>query len=579
MTVTTLPSFAPAPPAIDDGVGLECFRIGPHVIGEQTPALIVAEIGMNHNGDVDRALRLVDTAAEVGADFAKFALRDPSRFSLTEREMYQVFDHCTVRGITPLCTPFDLTSVRSLERYGIAGYKVASADLTNHALLDAMADTGKPLLVSTGMSTESDIVDAVSRLRAAHARYVLLHCNSTYPAPFKDVNLLYLDRLMDLGGGPVGYSSHERGINVCIAAVARGAKVIEKHFTLDRTLEGDDHRISLLPDEFAAMVAGIRQVEEALGTAAERLPTHGERMNRVRMSTRVAAPAHIVGATRHAFRFRRSWGLPVRYHDFESISGRATPDFLEFHLSHEDMEQAPDTVFDQPIDLDLVVRSPVLFAGGHILDLAARDPRHRARSVRELQRVIDVTREMRRYFTRAAIPRVVASLGGISSDAPADRADRVTMYERIASSLGELDTSGVELLALTMPPFPWHRGGQLYCNLFVDAADTADFCRFTGMRLCFDVAHSQLAANHTGRPLSDWIATLGLFIEHLHIADAAGVDGVGLEIGDGDVDFAALAARLAAEVPHAGFTPAVWEGHRNDGEGFWIALETLEQWF
>ena len=104
-------------------------------------------------------------------------------------------------------------------------------------------------------------------------------------------------------------------------------------------------------------------------------------------------------------------------------------------------------------------------------------------------------------------------------------------------------------------------------------------CRFSGTRVCFDVAHSQLAANYAGRPLSHWVTTLGPFIEHLHIVDAAGVDGEGLQIGEGDVDFPALAAGLAANVPHASFIPEIWQGHVNDGEGFWVALERLEQWF
>jgi N-acetylneuraminate synthase len=285
-----------------------------------------------------------------------------------------------------------------------------------------------------------------------------------------------------------------------------------------------------------------------------------------------------VAATQDTFRFRRTWGLPVRFRDIRSLPAVANPDFVEIELSSDDLDTVPDVIVDQSFDLDLIVRSPVVFSGNHVLDLGARDARHRARSVREMQRVIDVTLEVKRYFGRATTPRVVASLGGISNDAPAPHADRTPMYERIASSLGELDASGVEVLAMTMPPFPWHRGGQVFCNLFVDATDTADFCRLSGMRLCFDVAHSQLAANHAGRPLSEWVRTLGPFIEHLHVGDAAGVDSDGLQIGDGDVDFPALATRLSTDVPHASFTPAIWQGEVNNGEGYWIALERLEQW-
>ena len=138
--------------------------------------------------------------------------------------------------------------------------------MTNHALLRHMASNGIPLVVSTGMATEAEIRETVDLLRGTGAAYALLHCQSTYPAPYKDVNLRYLRRLADIGQCPVGYSGHERGIHVPIAAVSLGAKIVEKHFTTDRDLEGNDHKVSLLPAEFTEMVQRIREVEEALGT-------------------------------------------------------------------------------------------------------------------------------------------------------------------------------------------------------------------------------------------------------------------------------------------------------------------------
>ena len=653
MSITTLPSYESASLLANPLFGE--VRIGPHLIGEGLPALVIAEIGLNHNGDVNLGKELIDAAVEAGADCAKFQMRDLSslysnagdaddlredlgsqytldiltRCSLSERDMNALFDHCKARGITPLCTPWDVVSVRALERYGMPGYKVASADLTNHGLLAALAATGKPLIVSTGMSTEDEIIDSVAVLRANRARFVLLHCNSTYPAPFKDINLRYLDRLAEIGGCPVGYSGHERGIHVAVAAVARGAKVVEKHITLDRAMEGNDHKISLLPGEFGDMVAAIRQVEEALGTTNERQVSQGERMNRVTLAksvviTRAARKGEVISpdmlevkspgrglqpnrlrdllgrtltrdmtpgdffypsdvdgteSTRRVFSFARPWGLPVRYHDFRSISRFANPDFLEFHMSFKDLDVPPADIFDRPMDMDLVVHSPDLFTGDHILDLAAADPKYRARSIRELQRAIDTTRELRPWFTGTATPRLVVSLGGFSADAPLPVAGRRALYERVASSLGELDATGVEILAQTLPPFPWYRGGQLFCNLFVDAEDTAEFCRFTGTKLCFDVAHSQLTANHRGRSLADFVRILGSHIRHLHIVDATGVDGEGIQVGEGDVDWPRLAADLRTYCPQASFIPEIWQGHVNDGEGFWVALERLEEWF
>ena len=291
--------------------------------------------------------------------------------------MFAAFDYCKERDILPLCTPWDLESLTLLEKYGMPAYKVASADLTNHDLLRALAKTGKPLICSTGMSTESEITETVSFLQRLGAMYALLHCNSTYPAPFKDVNLAYIDRLKELGDCPVGYSGHERDINVAIAAVAKGAKIIEKHFTLDKSMEGNDHKVSLLPEEFKAMLQGIRQVEEALGTAGERRLSQGELMNRETLAKSlvvncdlqvgqeitadmidVKSPGQglqpnrksdLIGLTvkrnmkagdffylsdlvqeqvqARNYKFKRPWGIPVRYHDFKTISVKNQPRF------------------------------------------------------------------------------------------------------------------------------------------------------------------------------------------------------------------------------------------------------------
>ena len=235
------------------------FKIGDFVLAPDKPAFLVAEIGNNHNGRIELAYRLVDKqllrvptaqsfkcaqcrnfivtgdASDPSEDLgAQYTLDLLSRFQLNIEDMLRVFDYCKERSILPLCTPWDNESLNVLEDYGMQAYKLASADLTNHELLDAIARTGKPLICSTGMSSESEISEAVRKLKQLDAKYVLLHCNSTYPAPFKDIHLNYLDRLSQIGDCLVGYSGHERGIAVAIAAVAKGAKVIEKHFTLDR---------------------------------------------------------------------------------------------------------------------------------------------------------------------------------------------------------------------------------------------------------------------------------------------------------------------------------------------------------
>lgn len=624
-------------------------------ISDESPAFVIAEIGINHNGSLDKARTLIDMAASAGADSAKFQMRhmdslyrnagNPDDASadlgsqytldilakslLSDDDMICAFDYCKERGVIPLCTPWDLASVEVLEEYGIPAYKVASADLTNHELLSVLAQTRKPLFVSTGMSTEEEIRESVGLLQRYGTSYVLLHCNSTYPAPFKDVNLKYLSRLRDIGNCLVGYSGHERGYAVPIAAVAMGAKVIEKHFTDDREQEGNDHKVSLLPHEFREMVQSVRHVEESMGSGALRLVTQGERMNRENLAKSVISTGEIkkgaeitpamlqvrspgkglqpnrmqelIGKlAKHDFapgdffypadlsidtveprryKFSRPYGIPVRYHDFAQLSSLAPLDFVEFHLSYKDMELDLHQFFDGAYDMDVVVHSPDLFAGDHIMNLAESDPAYRQRSVDELQRVIDQSREIKTHFTKSDRLAIVASLGGFSRNAPVSHEARKPMYDLVLDSLSKLDTDGVEMLPQTLPPFPWYLGGQLYCNLFVDAEDMVPFAEQSGLKFCFDISHSKLTCNHRKTSFKTFVDQIAPHTGHLHIVDAEGIDGEGVQVGDGEVDFALLAQQVNELCPDAWFIPEIWQGHKNDGEGFWIAFDRLERWF
>ena len=274
------------------------IRIGHRSIGTGQPCYVIAEVGNNHNGDFDRAIALVDAAVAAGADCAKFQMRKLDevyrasslsgkdddlaveytldllrRFELTTEQQRRVAAYCASKNIQYLCTPWDASSVATLETFGVQAYKVASADLTNLPLLAKLAATGKTLIVSTGMSTSDEIRAAAKFLDDRSAPYVLLHCQSTYPAALHNIHLRFMETLREIHPF-VGYSGHERGIAVSIGAVAMGAILIERHITLDREMEGPDHAASLEPEEFKALVSGIREVEDrarrkACGTRAQ----------------------------------------------------------------------------------------------------------------------------------------------------------------------------------------------------------------------------------------------------------------------------------------------------------------------
>lgn len=197
----------------------------------------------------------------------------------------------------------------------------------------------------------------------------------------------------------------------------------------------------------------------------------------------------------------------------------------------------------------------------------------------ELERVVNITRRLKRSFRGAARPLIIINAGGYTLNSPLAAALRGPLYDRIALSLKQVDAEGVEIIPQTMPPFPWHFGGQRFHNLFIDADDIVDYCRRHGARVCLDVSHSKLACTHTRSSFQEFLEKVGPFTAHLHIVDAQGVDGEGLQIEEGEIDFGAMAAVLDRTCPKAGFIPEIWQGHKNGGAGFWMGLERLEKYF
>ena len=242
---------------------------------------IIAEIGVNHNGDIGQAFRLMEAAKEAGADAVKFQLFDSLKLWGDERVRDLELDQSEITslkwkadsmGIDFLCTPFDRESLAFLVMLGVKQIKVASGMLRKHGFLDAVRETQLPVILSTGMATLSEIQETLNALgHNFPARYsapiTILHCTSAYPCPLEDVNLRALDAYLHQWGSRcrIGYSDHTSGITVAIAAVARGATVIEKHLTLDQDQDGPDHKASIEPHDFKRMVEAIREVDQCLG--------------------------------------------------------------------------------------------------------------------------------------------------------------------------------------------------------------------------------------------------------------------------------------------------------------------------
>lgn len=285
--------------------------------------IIIAEAGVNHNGSIELAKLLIDEAVESGVDYIKFQTfksenlvtrtakqadyqkknigdSDNSQYNmlkeleLSEEQHFELIEYCNKKGIKFFSTAFDMDSIDFLTSLNLGLWKIPSGELTNYPYVKKIASFGEPVILSTGMSSTEEISDTVNLLVSCglpKEKITILHCNTEYPTPMCDVNLLAMNSIKKRFQTEIGYSDHTVGIEVPIAAVALGAKVIEKHFTLDRNLPGPDHKASLEPSELKAMVSAIRNIEQALGSEEKKVSSSEMKNKAVARKSIVAAKA------------------------------------------------------------------------------------------------------------------------------------------------------------------------------------------------------------------------------------------------------------------------------------------------
>ena len=617
------------------------IRIGNRPIGDGHPTYIIAEIGVNHNGIPQLAFELIDIAADAGVDAVKFQKRKldtiyPQKFldnvnagekslryllpilqrvELPESTYHEIAEHCRKKGVTFLCTPFDRESADFLETLNVPAFKVASADLTNLPLIDHLIKKAKPLILSTGMSRPDEVDFTVRYLKEREAQFALLHCNSTYPAAFEDINLRYMDQLRKYGV-PVGYSGHERGIAVSIVASALGANILERHITLDRAMDGPDHAASLEPQGFKKMVRDSRLVALALGTGEEKFFSRGEILNRETLAKSLVAARRIemgeiisdekvtvkgpgLGLSpqrypdllgRRAERLIEldepfiegdlgihpeldmehtlpmQWGFSVRFRDYEELLAYK-PHMLEFHFTDHDLnDKYPGIDHDMP----LVVHAPE-FWDRSLVDLCSTDEKKRRDSIGLIQKSIDLASEIAKHFK--GTPKVVIHPGAMTLDQPIH--DNRKLYDNLGRSVEQIDSGGVEILLENLPPHPWYFGGQWVTNAFMDAHEICDFILPRGLNICFDTSHCKLYCNWAHVDFYEQVKILLPFTHHLHISDGSGLDGEGLQIGEGNIDWVHF-FRLTRDY-HGTMIPEIWRGHQHSGQGFLLAIQRLSE--
>ena len=615
------------------------IRIGDRLVGDGQPTYIIAEIGVNHNGLLDLAIELIDASIDAGADAVKFQKRKLDhlyskkylenanagektlryllpilqRVELEDAAYHRIVNYCQKKGITFMGSAFDPESADFLEGLGVPAYKVASADLTNIPLLAHLARKDKPLILSTGMSRMEEVEFTVDFLQQRGVEFALLHCNSTYPAAFEDINLRFMEQLRRFNV-PVGYSGHERGIAVSTVASALGASIIERHITLDRTMDGPDHAASLEPHGFKKMVRDIRQVGMALGAGEEKFISRGEILNREVLGKSLVAarliqpgevitselvsvkgPALGLSPQRYPELIGRvverkievdepflerdlgvtitldvehtlpmEYGFTVRFRDYDELLVYQ-PHMLEFHFTDQDLDE---TYSGEDLDLKLVVHAPE-FWERTLVDLCSLDERQRSDSVALMQKSINMTRSLAPHFK--GTPKVIVHPGAMSLDHPIQ--DRRWLYDNLRRSVDELDHAGVELLLENLPPHPWYFGGQWLTNAFMDAYEIREFVDSMNLNMCFDTSHSKLYCTWAQVDFYEQVAVLLPYIGHLHLADAAGLDGEGLQIEEGTIDWVEFFKVIGDY--RGTMIPEIWRGHQRQGEGFLIAIQRL----
>lgn len=607
-------------------------------------AYIVSEIGINHDGSLEKALQLIDASKLAGVDAVKFQKRKLENIysksiledansaewsfdylipllkevELSESDYHVIKKHCDKVNLDLIITPFDLESAEFAASLDVAAFKIASADMVSFELIEKCASYKKPLIISTGMWDEDTIQLCSEKFKQDKIDFCLLLANSTYPSPYEAINLGFMKRLKELAP-VVGYSGHERGTHIPVAAFALGARIIEKHITFDRTSTGPDHKASMLPDEWNQMVSQLRDSELAFGdkkevNQAETLAK--EAFAKSAVAVRNLSEGHILqkediifrspgkGIFPHEiipffgkaitrdiaegfyiaksdfdeiiplskwpkFHFSKKWGVKCRFHDFEEYGKLESP-VVEFHCSETDL--GIDFKGGSKVS-ELVVHAPEIM-GRELVDICSRDKRVVESSIGLLQQSIDKTLRIAQNFP-VAKPKLVMHLGGMSLDMLSESDPNSEMIGRAIESFKKLQYSpdDIQILPENLPPRPWYLGGQWHQYGFMPPEDLVRFCEYFELGMTFDICHAGLYCNYEKTSLSEYAKTVSHLVKHMHISDARGIDGEGIQVGEGNINFDKVLSHLKDS--DTSWVTEIWSGHLHQGAGCRHSLHKL----
>lgn len=600
-----------------------------------TDITIIAEIGINHNGSVKIARQLIDAAADAGVGAVKFQYRNLENAYSNAREIgdqilekeirknylnpetiIDLAQYAKSAGMVPGISFFDIADLsdfsQTIEQFEF--FKIPSAELTNGSLIDAMLQIGPHVYVSTGSHFEHEIESAFSRLDR-RAKWTPLHCISNYPTTLRNARLGYLSHMKERWQRPVGYSSHDVNWEVCLLAMQMGATVIERHITLDKSAPGLDHTSSSTPDEFAKLSAFAEAMSTLAAGDGPRGPNQGELLNRQNLGRSFFARRDIgegevldaddlvyrspktgldkseiglflgkktlkeipKGAviSRSAFEhpkrldpdvlaYARQQGLslPVRLHDLDLLQSEFPIGAYEFHLSFDEVRE-PIDVSELESTQKYSVHLPDYVSSTLLMDPFSPDEGQREASIDVLNRTADFAGRLQDR-TGCEVP-VVGSFSVV-------HASLSEFFQKHADLLSGYRSRGILMMPQWLPPIAWYFGGSVTLHAMNNVAD-ADHIKRLGMPVCMDICHLLMGSKLFGFQPESVMRELNGNIRHVHVADAAGVDGEGLQIGEGDAGNVEVIQR-ALQLPCLKVIE-VWQGHLDNGAGFRNALLKL----
>ena len=624
--------------------------IGNQLISSKSKPFYIAEIGNNHNGSMELASELIKSAKESGANAVKFQSRKKelyktdaadlgseyvndliSRFNLNSDDLNQLATEARSYGLAAIITPFDIESLEQINPNSWDAIKIASVDLVNLELIEACKEKKLPLILSTGMSSEVNIVTAYELVSDHMPGFCFLHCNSTYPAPYSDIHLEFINTLKMIVGPMVGYSGHELGYHIANSAIIYGANVIEKHFTFDKKMIGNDHKVSLVPAEFAAMTLSGKEIYEAIGIekGPNRCVTQGERINKsslgksyvynkpfkkgikikrnhlrqipncvgitpefignfegmpllkdVSINEVVQESHYLVKIDKMKLNIKSNFGVPVRFHDVNVAINKIAPKFVEYHLSFSDLDRIQEINKIEKTSVPFALHAPEQFKDDFIIDFATQNSVKKSQDL--LHSVFNIGEKLKSKHSGGALKDqvipVVLNAGGFTLDKPLDYDQKKSAFNCLCDNLLNIEIpDGFKLLCQTMPPFPWLYGGAAYHNLLTDISHVKAVAglRPNKIGVCVDISHTAMwLMNNKSYSINNLLEYFE-YADYFHVADVENERSEGLQIGHGLIDFNALATNIKSKPSN--WVTEIWMGHSNSFEECVKSLKKLEK--